>query len=424
MRQQTRTVLAVGALLLGAWPARAADDESVASLRQELEAMRAQYEARIDALEARVRQLEGNEVAAPGEAPSVAPGLDLEALRAAAAATLGTAGTQTPEAAPAGSGDRNLNRLNPEISFTGDVIAVGGGRAGEDFSGREFELDMQSALDPYSKTRLTLAFSPDEGVDIEEGWILYNGLPGGVALKAGKFRQRFGALNQQHLHALPQVDYPLVLATFFDDEGLAQTGLALSWLGPHPWASANELILEVTDGESSAFGGGDFDRLVVLGKLKNYWDLGAATYLEWGLSGASGRAGGGFGSEVLGSDLTVHWQPPSRAKYREITWRSEALRSKRDDPSGLAHEAWGGYSYIEGLVRENLYLGLRYDQVEDPLLPELQTSGWFPYLSWWQSEYARSRAQYGLTQGPDGDNDDELTLQITWAAGPHKHETY
>jgi hypothetical protein len=396
----------------------------VASLRQELATMKAQYEARIDALEERVRQLEGVAGEAPAAPPPAGPGLDLEALRAAAAATLESAGTEAPAAAPAGSGDRNLNRLNPEISFTGDVIAVGGGAAGEDFDAREFELDLQAALDPFSKTRWTLAFSPDEGVDIEEGWILYNGLPGGVALKAGKFRQRFGPLNQQHLHALPQVDYPLVYATYFDEEGLAQTGLALSWLLPHPWASANELILEVTDGESSAFGGGNFDRLVVLARLKNYWDLNAATYLEWGLSGASGRAGGGLDSEVLGSDLTVHWQPPSRAKYRELTWRSEVLRSQRDDPGGVAREAWGGYSYVEALVRENLYLGLRYDQVEDPLAPGLETSGWFPFVSWWQSEYVRLRAQYGLTQGPDGTNDDELTLQITWAAGPHKHESY
>jgi len=397
----------------------ASAQEPVDEWRRELEAIRQQYESRIEALEERVRELEAER----GEKPEASPADEIAAMRAAAAAAVGGASEQeTAIPTVAVSKGSNLNRLNPEISFTGDVIAVGGGER-EDFEGREFELDLQSALDPFSRTRWTLAFSPEEGVEIEEGWILYNGLPGGLALKAGKFRQRFGPLNQQHLHALPQLDYPLAYATYFDDEGLAQTGLALSWLLPHPWADANELIVEITDGENAAFGGEDFERLVILARVKNYWDLGSAAYLEWGLSGASGRAGGGRESEVLGSDLTFHWQPPSRAKYSEITWRFEALRSQREDPAGELHEAWGGYSYLEGLLRRNLYAGVRYDWVEDPLAPDFESTGWFPYLTWWQSEFVRLRAQYGFTDTPDG-SDDELTLQITWAAGPHKHESY
>ena len=39
MRPRTRTCLAFVALWIGAWPVQAADDESAASLRQELEAM-------------------------------------------------------------------------------------------------------------------------------------------------------------------------------------------------------------------------------------------------------------------------------------------------------------------------------------------------------------------------------------------------
>jgi len=421
-------------LAAGSWASPV--QETPDDLRRELDAMRAEYEARIDALERRVRELEATSEGMEELASS--PVDDVEALRAAALAAAGEggAGELGGDEATAGAtdasrsvaNDRSLNRLNPEISFSGDVVAVsGGGR--DDFEAREFELDLQAALDPFSRTRWTIAFSPEEGVEIEEGWILYSGLPGGLELKAGKFRQRFGPLNQQHLHALPQLDYPLAYATYFDEEGLAQTGIALSWLLPRPWASANEVILEVTDGENPAFGGESFERLVVLARLKNYWDLSAAAYLEWGLSGASGRAEGGLESEVLGSDLTFHWQPPGRAKYREFTWRSEVLRSKREvslGPSGstASLEAWGGYSYVESLLRRNLYAGVRYDWVESPLAPVDETTGWFPYLTWWQSEFVRLRAQYGLTQAPDGSEDDEFTLQLTWAAGPHKHENY
>lgn len=423
----TRLGTIVGLLMLGTPLALVSQEveDPILQLQEEILAMRALYEARIESLETRVRELEEGQRPAI-EAPSPeAPAPDaLEAIRAAAMEAADAESEATgDEVAPSVGKTRSLQSLNPEISFSGDLVAY---RSGDrnDFDGREFELDLQSALDPFSRTRWTIAFSPEEGVEIEEGWILYNGLPGGLELKAGKFRQRFGPLNQQHLHALPQSEYPLALATYFGEEGLAQTGLAFSWLLPRPWASANEIVLEVTDGESEAFGGEDFERLVALGRIKNYWDLSAATYFEWGLSAATGRAGGGLDSEVLGTDFTLHWQPPGRAKYREITWRTEALRSRRDDVTGFTHEAWGGYSYVEGLLRRNLYAGVRYDRVEDPLAPSLRTTGWFPYVSWWQSEYVRLRAQYGMVDTPDGEDEDQLVLQLTWAAGPHKHETY
>ncbi|MEZ5331083.1 MAG: hypothetical protein R2991_03300 [Thermoanaerobaculia bacterium] len=398
---------------------------TVEQLRDELDRLRSEMSERIATLEARIAELEGGAETAPA-APAPETEDSLAALREAArqaAAEVATPEPATP-AEPAFGKERNLSQLNPEISATGIVEAFAGdGR--EDFQPTEFELDAQSALDPYSRMRLTLAFSEEEGVDVEEGFIQYSGLPTGLDLKFGKFRQRFGALNQQHLHALPQNDYPLALASYFGEEGLAQTGVALGWVLPHGWASSNEVIVEVTDGSNDTFGGEDFDRLVPLVRLKSFWDLTPATWFEWNLSGITGRAAGDLDSTVLGTDFTLHWQPPARAKYRELTWRTELLRSERDDPdTGLTQEAWGGYSYLEGLVARNWYLGVRYDMVEDPLTPDDETWGVFPYVTWWQSEFVRLRAQYGLTEGPDGERSNLFGLQATWAAGPHKHETY
>ena len=50
---------------------------------------------------------------------------------------------------------------------------------------REFEFAFQSALDPYSSTKIFLAAS-DEGVEIEEGYIYYTGLPGRLRLDLGQ----------------------------------------------------------------------------------------------------------------------------------------------------------------------------------------------------------------------------------------------
>jgi hypothetical protein len=76
-------------------------------------------------------------------------------------------------------------------------------------------------------------------------------------------------------------------------------------------------------------------------------------------------------------------------------------------------------------MAQNLYLGARLDWVEDPLDPERELRGIAPYLTWWQSEYVRLRAEYAYVEDrPSGEHEGRFSLQLTWAAGPHKHETY
>jgi hypothetical protein len=52
-----------------------------------------------------------------------------------------------------------------------------------------------------------------------------------------------------------------------------------------------------------------------------------------------------------------------------------------------------------------------------------------PYLTWWQSEFVRLRLQYqhvsrDFLASWGNDDDDKVWFQITFAAGPHKHESY
>jgi hypothetical protein len=409
--------------------AQAPEAELVAALRAEITALHSDYEARLSALEQRLVELETAREVAP--APAVEPAEDelgrlrAAAREAAAAAPPPTVAQPPPTPSePVVGRERNLNRLNPEISFTGILLGTASDADTERFEVGEFELDLQAALDPFSRTRWTIAFEEEE-VDIEEAYVVYSSLPGSLELTGGKFRQQFGPLNRQHLHALPQTEYPLVITTFFEEEGLTQTGLSLGWLVPKPWATANEVVLQLTDGENEAFGGEFFDDLALLGRLKNFWELGDATYFEWGLSGIVGETPGGGTSRVWGTDFSYHWQPPRLAKYREITWRSELLLSERDDPLGIRQRAWGGYTYAEGLVTRNLYLGTRLDRAEDPLDPSRLEWAVVPYVTWWQSEWVRLRGEYQfLKDDLTGESENRFTFQLTWAAGPHKHETY
>jgi hypothetical protein len=390
------------------------DPVSVETLQAQLADLQRNYESQIAALEQRIVALEQAQGESGGEVD------ELAALRAAAVASAGI-----PEAAPAAARQRSLNRLNPEVSTTGIISAHASDADHEEFRRGEFEIDLQSNLDPFSKMRFTVSFPEDGEIEVEEGYLTYTSLPGGLALTAGKFRQRFGALNQQHLHALPQTSYPLALTTLFGDGGLGQTGLSATWLLPKPWASSNEITLELTDGESDFFGGDGFEDLSLLVRVQNFWDLSDATYFEWGLSGVVGRTEFGNESRVWGTDMTLHWQPPSRAKYREFTWRTEVLLSEREDEFGVSHEAWGGYTYFEGLAARNLYLGARFDWTEDPFDPLGQKMAIVPYLTWWQSEWVRLRGEYQyLEDDLTGAKVNRFTLQLTWAAGPHKHESY
>ncbi len=419
MQQSTVTIAAVLLVLTAlarTTSAHVTNDATVEALRSELTALSLEYQSRIADLEARLANLEA------GDRQD-----ELSRLQQAAQQAAGSQGSKEVEVPvePSVGRERNLNRLNPEISITGIVLGNATDQGRNEIQAQEFELDLQSALDPFSRTRVTLAFRQEE-VEIEEGYVIYNSLPGSMELMAGKFRQRFGKLNRQHRHALPQSDYPLANQVYFGEDGLAQTGLSLNWLLPRLWSSASDLTLEITNGENEvAFGGELFEDLSVLGRVNNYWDLNAASYLEWGLSGVVGKTADQGDSRVWGTDFTYLWQPPSRAKYRGITWRTGLLLSQRDDELGERQDAWGGYTYLEGLVRQNLYLGVRADRAEDPLEPDTYQWGVTPYLTWWQSEYVRLRLEYGyLRDNALEEAENRFTLQLTWAAGPHKHSTY
>ena len=154
----------------------------------------------IATLESLTHRLEAMRAArcAPGAAPPPAgpappPGVadssdDLAAIRAAAAAAAGGGAPAPAAGAPADTTappktefvgkQRNAAALNPEISATGDIRLVAReGRQRDNGVAREFEFAFQSALDPYSNTKIFLTFE-DEEVGVEEGYIYWTGLPG------------------------------------------------------------------------------------------------------------------------------------------------------------------------------------------------------------------------------------------------------
>src|SRR5882672_10202668 len=293
----------------------------------------------MDSLAAQVRQLRArldSVLAVLGRRPAPPPaapvGDDLAALRAAASQAAGGGLSDTTRAADtltqAMGRERNQAQLNPEIGVTGDVrgYATGRGVQRDNFDPREFEVGFQSALDPYSHTKIFISLEGGH-VGLEEGYAYWTGLPGHIRLDLGKYRQQFGELNRWHLHAVPETEYPLAIRSYLGEDGLAGTGLSLyrafGGLGTH------ELTLQVTRSASDELFGNS-GRPTYLAHLLNFWQLNRSTYMQLGGSILYGtRPDTALRTRVAGLDFRLTWRPPSRALYREWTVRGELLAFRR-----------------------------------------------------------------------------------------------
>jgi len=317
--------------------------------------------------------------------------------------------------------ERNQAQLNPEISVTGDVRASAErpGVQRDNFDPREFEVGFQSALDPYSSTKIFVSLENGE-VSVEEGYAYWTGLPGHIRFDIGKFRQQFGELNRWHLHALPETEYPSALRAYLGDDGLVGTGISLyrafGGLGTH------ELTAQVTRSSTDALFGGS-GRPTYLLHLLNFWQLTRSAYMQIGATGLYGtNPDSSLRTRVGGLDFRITWRPPAQALYREWTLRAElyALR-KEYAGAGATHLGWYvGTTYKLG---QRWIAGARYDYVEDPL-SDAVTRQIIPSLTLWESEWVELRAQYTWGHPAGLAATSQLALQAVWAIGPHKHESY
>ena len=423
----------VGAL--GAGPVRAcAQDVPAArldSLRTELEVLR----ARLDSLEG---------VVVGGQAEDTTDAI--ARLRSAAQAAAGDAAADT---VAQGSQDfvgraRSLQALNPEISLNGDLYGSihSDNPRSENFIPREFEFAFVSALDPYARAKVFLAVEEDRGrievfpgdpreasgaaVGVEEGYVEWVALPGGLRLKVGRFSQQFGQLNRWHSHALHFQSRSLPHLAFIGEGALAQDGASVHWLLPTGESGAYEATVELTRSRNEVLFG-EAHSLSYLGHMNAFWQLSPSTDLDLGLSALFGDyqdVDGRYDNRLFGAEMAFNWAPPQQSLYRGIVVRGGVMLSDPEAVRGLRGDsAWGIWSLAEIKLSQQWVAGGRYDWVENPEDPS--ESAWLasPTLTYWQSEYVRLRAEYDILGNP-GKTTRQFTLRITFAMGPHKHETY
>ena len=419
---------------------------------------------RADSLARRVSELESrldSLLRVVDELRPPAPGADTAGdavadLRAAARAAAEEADADTAREDGGGSRTRSLQALNPEISVTGDLVGNWADpSAGSDvtsFTPREFEFSFQAALDPYTRTKIFLTREeefeiagleealagahPDfvdagegghgDGLGLEEGYLYWVGLPAGLGLKAGHFRQEIGRYNRWHTHALLEVDRPLAAMHFLGEGGLIQTGLGLTSPSVTTGAGTHDLTLQATRGDNGVLLDGGND-LSWLGHLNSFWDLGPDTYLELGttaLYGTNDEAAEETDLEtrLLAFDAALRWKPAGRGLYRGFRLAAEWYLAEKDY-GGTRLSGHGGYLQANYRLDRRWVAGARADWLDGfgdaPRRFQLA-----PHLTWWQSEWVRLRLQYSYLDTLGGDADHTLLLQTVWSVGPHKHEHY
>lgn len=404
----------------------AAQEAPIDSLRAEIRAMRARIDSLVQALNTLQTERERSRAQA-----------ELDKLReaAAAAARGGEKAEDADEDRQFVGRERAQQALNPEISITGDVVGFVRGTSDGERSviPREFEFSFQTAIDPFARTKIFItreegipqdpngADSGDEGFEIEEAYAYWVGLPGGFSLDVGKFRQQLGGLNRWHTHALPEVDRPLVVREIVGEDGLIQTGASLYWIAPVPGSTSFEFWFQLTGTENDVLvPGGSSPSFLT--RVNVFRELSAASYIQLGGTGlyAQDDDADNLRARLASVDLTFNWRPPARALYREFTLRGALLWA--DQRLGTTTNiARGGYGAAYYRLGRHWNAGLRLDLLD----PFDGGNAWqtAATLTYFETEFLRVRGQWNhLDLGDQTDN--QFMIQLVWAVGPHRDETY
>jgi hypothetical protein len=403
--------------------------QEIDQLRKELDALQKQYGDRLSALEAK---LNAGEPAAQQPVVAGAPQGQAPAGQATAPVPPGAeAGGGAAGTLPVyGAGAASSKVFNPDIAVIGDFLGAAGHNSvnpSPAFAMHESEASFQAIVDPYARADFFLSFG-EEGVDLEEGFVTFPTVPGGLLVRAGKVRAAFGKVNALHNHVLPWADRPLVTENLVGgEEGISDAGLSVARLVPNPWFFL-EATGQVFRGDSGdLFHSSEPSDLSYVAHLRGYHDLTENTNIDLGTSYARGHNASGvfagvdlgqFTTQLYGIDATLRWRPLQRSIYRSFVGRSELIWSRRQQPGG-EQNAFGYYLSGEYQFARRWFGGARYDRSDHANEATLHDSGGSLFVTYWPSEFNQLRGQYRRTDYATGDPANEFLFQFQFSIGAH-----
>ncbi len=311
------------------------------------------------------------------------------------------------------------------------------------------ELFIFSPVDPYFNFYTNIPVT-ENGVSIEEAYVVTTALPEGWQIKGGKFKSNFSRLDSQHPHAWDFWDIALPYRAFLGNEGLGgEKGVQLTVLPALPIYTL--FGAEVLQGENALlFGqGAEEGPHAFTFFIKSSVDTSDYSSLYFGpyvLFGMTENTNILPDTEVRGNSALYglegvwKWKPTSR---KALTIQSEYLLLAQSgtttdittggvDPMRRTQDGF----YVQGIYRINRFgIGARYDALNilfDTLKQaDVQKDYGKPWretasLEYNPSEFTRIRLQLSHDRSDiaTGRTNDEAILQFNFTVGAHPAHSF
>ncbi|HEY2968723.1 MAG TPA: hypothetical protein VGK75_10195 [Casimicrobiaceae bacterium] len=439
-------------------PLYAASDAEVAEIREQIRQIRESYEARLQALEQRLKDAEAAKAreAAAAPQPSVAPSAATSPVSSPAS---GIAAFNPAISAVLQGRYANLSQDPEKFSISGFAPGgeIGPGRRG--FSLGESELAISANVDHLFAGNLIVSLTPENTVSVEEAYGVYTAAPYGLVPKFGRFFSGLGYMNEQHQHAWDFIDAPLAYQAFLGGQ-YGNDGLQVKWIAPID--QFLEFGAEVGNGDSFpgsarnkngvgsgvlyAHTGGDIG-------ASHSWRAGISylqtraqdrNYSQLDLAGNDAQVGFNGTSRVAIADFVWKYAPNGNAQNTnfklqgEYFWRRESGDFTYDVDGALGLTQTSAYTsrqsgwYLQGVYQFMPYwrAGARYDRLDPGHVdyganavfleaPAFHPERYTLMVDYTPSEFSRVRLQWAQSKTLGGVTDNQLFLQYILTLGAH-----
>lgn len=406
-----------------AFPAYA--DPELDALRADLEKTRAEYEARLAALE------EGSTDPAPTRSFNPDISLILQGRYA------------------------HLDDLEHR-AISGFLPAGHGHDTARGFSLDHTELVMSASVDPYFNGYFNVALADDE-IEVEEAWVQTTSLGHGVSVKGGRFLSALGYQNGLHPHAWDFADSSLMYRVLFGD-AWRDDGVQVKWVAP----TALFVELGAEAGRGASFPASDrnvngIGAYTLFGHVGG--DVGASHSWRAGLSYLRAKADGRESeledifetpvetlfsgtSKTWVADVAWKWAPDGNARERHAKVVAEYFR--RDEGGDLLCEdgacagvedryraRQSGY-YVQGVYQfvPRWRTGYRYDRLDPGTVDFGANAVFLPaadhaprrhtaMIDYSPSEFSRLRLQHAKDESMAGVSENQWVVQYIHSLGSH-----
>ena len=312
---------------------------------------------------------------------------------------------------------------------------------------RTVEMELQGAVDPYASAVAVISVENQAGkdfaIDAEEAYGLLKRLPIledaplGMKVKIGKYRAPFGVSNKIHMHDLPWTTRPLAVAKYlgtehgdFFESGYNPTGMDMDFYLPNPIpATTLEMNLDVVrSGELTLSQGHPGAQPAYVGHVNLSRDWSNRHLLTVGVSAYEEH--GPAVTRLYGADVTYKWAPLEQRESHSFVAGGEVFAGRNvytaAAGSPVSNSPVGWYAYVQYQTSYWLYLGVRYDAVQEPSNDRLTTRSLGEYASYYTTEFLRLRLGYEhrWSDIPAQNNLNTVLLEVNLVFGSHPTEPY